>query len=364
MSPLRRTVVLSVGSILMAAACVHCLPEAAQAAQTTTFKPGPVLTAEARSEELCEAVPNRIFVHTKVGTECLAYFVTKGFETQRQAVFYFGGDAPMLATQPAFEASLQQNLNGMERLLQSWADRLHVRYVYVSRLGLQGSSGNHSERNRPRETLIFAMATSLLKARLGIDTIALAGQSRGSTIAASLLTMGQKDIQCAVLGSGAFELVNLEYDRAVKNGRKVTKAALGKVMYDPSAHIGSIEQNPARRIFVLGDPADTRTPIAQQSRFVDSLKAAGHHAVAIEVEAPDHHGASMYSVPTAGACLNNRPEQQIIRAVANAQPKKELRASALIPADGDPSAAARVIPASSAAHLRASVGPASRLSAH
>jgi pimeloyl-ACP methyl ester carboxylesterase len=310
--------------VAAAVASAFCFATAAQAAQLGTFRPGPVLAAEAKSKTLCEAVPNRIFVETDIGSECVAYFVTKGFETRRQAVFYFSGDAPTLANEAASKEFLQKNLSGIEHLLQSWADRLRVRYVYVSRLGLQGSSGNHSARDKPKETFVLNAATILLKARLGLDNIALAGQSRGATIAASLLTLGQKDVMCAVLGSGALELVNLEYERAVKEGRQVTKASLNKAMYDPAAHIGSIERKPARRIFVLGDPADTRTPLAQQIQFIDRIKAAGHNALAIEVDGEGHHGVSKWSVPAAGACLNNLTDELIIRAVARGQLQHSL----------------------------------------
>ena len=51
-----------------------------------------VLIEESRSKEKCETAANRIFVTTDLGTECVAYFVTKGFETRRQAVVFFGGD--------------------------------------------------------------------------------------------------------------------------------------------------------------------------------------------------------------------------------------------------------------------------------
>ena len=57
-----------------------------------------------------------------------------------------------------------------------------------------------------------------LKARLGLDDLALAGQSGGAAIAAGLLTLGRKDVQCVVLGSGVTEAVAFEYDFAIKHG--------------------------------------------------------------------------------------------------------------------------------------------------
>ena len=49
-----------------------------------------VLIEESRSKEKCEAAANRIFVTTKLGAECVAYFVTKGFDkTPGSAVFWW-----------------------------------------------------------------------------------------------------------------------------------------------------------------------------------------------------------------------------------------------------------------------------------
>jgi hypothetical protein len=57
----------------------------------------PVLAAEGKSQALCESVPNRIFVATTVGSECIAYWTTKGNEQRRQAVFFIDGDLPPVA---------------------------------------------------------------------------------------------------------------------------------------------------------------------------------------------------------------------------------------------------------------------------
>lgn len=94
--------------------------------------------------------------------------------------------------------------------MQLWADRLRVRYVYISRTGLQGSSGNHGDRRLPKEAFVTNAVVDGLKSKFGFDDIALTGQSGGATIAASLPTLGRKDVRCEVLGSGATEAVDLE----------------------------------------------------------------------------------------------------------------------------------------------------------
>ena len=278
-----------------------------------------VLIEESRSKEKCEAAANRIFVTTNFGTECVAYFVTKGFETRRQAVLFFGGDAS--EEQYVAPAMLEGDLAQQKKLAQLWADRLRVRYVYVSRVGLQGSSGNHGERRLPKETLVMSAVVDGLKARLGLDDLALAGQSGGAAIAAGLLTLGRKDVQCDVLGSGPTEAVEIQYDFLTQHGYHPIKAILAKKLYDPSAHLATVIRRADRRIFALGDPSDSIVAFKYQSQFVDGLKAAGHAAKLIEVEGqgPQHHGVEQFSLPVAGACLNGVADENIVAAVAREQ---------------------------------------------
>ena len=272
----------------------------------TRFKP--VLVAEGRSQAKCKAIPNRIFVTTSAGTECIAYFVTRGFGERREAVPFFGGDAIS-----ADEAWAQQNLEANEGMMQIWADQFKVRYVFVSRVGMQGSSGNHAERRFPKETIVMNAVTDALKIRLGLDKLALAGHSGGSTIAASLLTMGRNDVTCAVLGSAPLELADQQYDAATRLGFKEVKEAISANVYDPSTHVGSIVPIAERRIFIFGDPADTEVPFRFQTPFVDRLKLAGHHGLAVAVEGTgaDHHNVSWFTLPAAGACLDKVPDEKI-----------------------------------------------------
>ena len=109
-------------------------------------------------------------------------------------MLFFGGDAS--EEQYVAPAMLEGDLAQQKKLMQLWSDRLRVRYVYFSRVGLQGSSGNHGERRQPKETLVMNAVVDGLKARLGLDDLALAGQSGGASIAAGTPDAWQKG--CAV----------------------------------------------------------------------------------------------------------------------------------------------------------------------
>jgi pimeloyl-ACP methyl ester carboxylesterase len=280
---------------------------------------GAVLIAESRSKAKCESIDNRIFVTTKLGTECIAYFVSRGFESRRQAVLFFGGDASKL--QRSDPAKLETDLRFQKRAMQQWADRLRVRFIYVSRVGLQGSSGNHAERRLPKETFVMNAVVDALKARLGFDDIALVGQSGGGTIAAALLTLGRRDVRCEVLGSSATRLVDLEYDYLTQHGGHPIKTAMHRKIYDPSDHLDTIVRRADRRIFALADPSDKTVAFKYQAQFIDQVKAAGHTATLIEVDATGehHHDAEKYALPVAGACLNEVADESIIAAVARSR---------------------------------------------
>lgn len=296
---------------------------ASSAAPAAKLKPyDNAMPKEARSRELCEAVDGRIFVKVERGSECVAYFATKGSTDNRVAVVFLDGDINLERYQD--QKRIADNRVARQKFLQTWADKLGRRYVEIYRLGLNGSSGNHGERRRPHESVVINEAIELLKPRLGLDKLVLAGQSGGSTIAASLLTFGRTDIACAVLGSGAFELVDLDLAFRRSKGSSVSREALARDMYDPSANIDGVVQDPQRRIFVLGDEADQKTPFAQQVRFTNALRKAGHHARVFPIDArgeTDHDTARM-TIPVAGACARGDSDDKIYSAIPRARAKR------------------------------------------
>ncbi len=255
-----------------------------------------------------------MFTRHRLGSACIAYYATDGREDQRRAVVFFDGDVTLerYADKRGHAAELQRR----QRQLQTLANQFGVRMVRVSRLGVEGSSGNHGDRRKPEELVAMNAALDILKQRLGLDELVLAGQSGGSTLIASLLTRGRSDVSCAVLGSGAYELVDLVHTSIVRNGGRTTPRAIRNVVYDPSTQIEGIVRNSARRIFIVGDPADARTPFDQQARFVDGLVAAGHHARLVRVRATGelNHGAAGYTLPLAALCARNASDARMAKA--------------------------------------------------
>ena len=126
-------------------------------------------------------------------------------------------------------------------------------------------------------------------------------------------------MHCDVLGSGATELTEVQYEGLTRTGHHPTKNFLHRLMYDPSDHLGTIATRADRRIFALADRSDAIVPFKYQAQFIDEVKAAGHLAKLIEVDAkgPQHHGTELYALAVAGACLNEVRDEPIIAAVAS-----------------------------------------------
>lgn len=303
------------GWVALAAVATLGAVAVAPASAEPAAKFEPVLVAESKSKSLCEADPGRIFVKYQLGSECIAYYITPGLENVSRAVMFMDGDASLKDF--GDEDKRAASLEAKKRFLNSWSVKMKVRYVYISRVGLNGSSGNHALRRKPNETMVMDAAIDILQQKFGLTTIAIAGQSGGSTIAASLLTRGREGVACAVLGSGAYELAALEYDILTSKGRNVTKEAIAKAVYDPSKHVDGIRQDANRRIFILGDADDQRTPIDQQIRFHNDVEAAGHHVrfALIKAKGELDHGAMHSTIPAAGACLNGMSDERIVAAV-------------------------------------------------
>lgn len=267
------------------------------------------LVAESRSPALCEADNNRVHVRFADGSACISYFVSTGPVRTGPTVFFFDGDVPL----ERFEA-VHSQLPAIHRTVQRWSEATLTRYVFVSRPGVFGSSGNHAQRRTPSEMLAMNAAVDAIKARHGIGRIVLAGQSGGSTVAASLLTLGRRDVACAVLGSGRFNVVeSVTAFRQQRGLREIPQERLRNANFDPTDRLASITSDPTRRIFVIGDPEDTRTLFAQQTRFADQLRALGHHAVAIEAIGTGElmHGVTYLTLPVAGQCARGLDDSGI-----------------------------------------------------
>ncbi len=290
--------------------------------------------AESLSRVTCESNPDRVFVQHAEGSECIAFYPSPSPEPAAPTVIYFHGD--LTAREVQADGFTGAYLEKAHRALAAITEREKTSFVFVARPGVLGSSGNHGARWQLKEMLSMNAAVDAIKAKLGLTTIALAGQSGGSTIAAALLTFGRHDVSCAVFGSGALLLAEtVSHLRQQSGASPVTLDMLRKLYFDPGERIAAIAKQPARRIFVLGDRVDSRTPFDLQRRFSGRLKAFGHHAVTVEVAARGDtmHNVAHLTLPAAAKCARGVGDAEIVQSLApktNAAPP-----AAAAPGDGE-----------------------------
>ncbi len=275
---------------------------------------------ESLSRLTCEAKPDRVFVVHAQGSECIAIYPSPSPVAGAPTVIYFHGD--LTAREVQVDGFTGAYLQRAQQALAAIAGREQASFVFVARPGVLGSSGNHGARWQLKEMLSMNAAIDAIKTRLGLTTIALAGQSGGSTIAAALLTLGRRDVTCAVFGSGALLLAEtVSHLRDASGASPIGLDMLRRLYFDPSERISGIAQQPGRRIFVLGDPIDTRTPFDLQRRFAGRLTAFGHHAVTVEVTARGNgmHNVAHLTLPVAAKCARGIGDADIIQSLAPPQ---------------------------------------------
>jgi hypothetical protein len=264
--------------------------------------------------EACEQWPTRVFARTKLGTECVEFYATAISEPVPVAVFNFHGDfREEVLSSPNAGRAIMGRLN---LAAEAAASRYGMPFINMSRPGVLNSTGEHTKRRELKEYASMSAAIDQIKARFGIQKIAIAGQSGGGSIVAGLLALGRSDIVCAAPGSGAFDLDKLaemrarsEDDRAKARGR----------LFSPADHIEKIVKDAARRIFVIGDPRDSNTFFVQQREYAERLASAHHHAVLLYAPAADvlRHGVSQFAMDIAGMCASGRSDADIAQYISD-----------------------------------------------
>jgi hypothetical protein len=110
----------------------------------------------------------------------------------------------------------------------------------------------------------------------------------------AVLTLGRTDSDCAVVGSGAVSVktrTRLLGTKAARKGLDQTGQSLSDA-YDPIDHIEGVKPDSNHRVFVLGDPRDSKVAFDSQKEFYQKLAAAGIPAMLLIAAAKDskHHG--------------------------------------------------------------------------
>jgi hypothetical protein len=259
----------------------------------------------------CHAQEGRVWVDVDGGFDCIS-FVAAGTTTgAKSAVLFFNGDIS--------DAQLMERSQASARVQeQKQADavtaQFEIPFFIVGRPGLMGSTGYHRNGGRRDEAQVLNAALDAISSKFNLSRLALAGQSGGARIIAQLLVMGRRDIACAAMGSGAYDL-----PRLVGGGTRSTNifGDPGRRYLVPMMHVAQISVDGGRRSFVIGDPRDTVTPFPEQQAWAEKLTAGGHHAVLVNAvaEPPEFHGTAKLAITAAALCAKGTNDAEIVRAV-------------------------------------------------
>ena len=283
---------------------------AATGAHADIIKKDDMLRGVTITRAQCDAIEQAVWVNASGHDFCVRYYLsTAGGEGPRPVVFiqgdYFGKLDPKTWTWVDPSDAKDINTDDLMRMADGFSKMAKTTAIYLARIGVEGTSGNHTARKTVLELHMMNAALDAIKQRYGYEGFHLVGQSGGSKLVAGLIGL-RHDIACAVSGSGPL---------ATPGSPRTTDP--GRTFFDATRNIPLLAQNRSLRLLLVTDPADKRVPIALQSGFVDKMRQAGRQVPQFLVEAidEDHHGVVMYSELVVAGCVLGKTDAEIARAV-------------------------------------------------
>src|SRR4051794_35449096 len=154
----------------------------------------------------CAQNPQTVWVKAYGRNFCVRYYMsTAGGEGLRPAAFLQGDqlgelDPKTWTWKDVSEAKDVDTTNLME-MAHSFSKMVKTTAIYLARIGVDGTSGNHVARKTLLELHLMNAALDAIKRRHGFEGFHLGGQSGGATLVGALIRL-RSDVACAVPGSG------------------------------------------------------------------------------------------------------------------------------------------------------------------
>jgi hypothetical protein len=310
---------------------------AATDAGAEIFKKEDLLRGIVITHQQCDATAQTFWLNLHGRDYCVRYYLsTAGGEGRRPVVFLQGDQLGKfnVKTWTWIDTSEAKDMDtdDIVKMTDGFSKAAKATAIYLARIGVDGTSGNHMARKTLLELELMNAALDSLKQRYGYEGFHLAGQSGGSKIVAGLIGL-RRDVECAVMGSGPL---------VAPDDRKSTDP--GRTAFDATEHIAQVAQNRSLRPILVTDKADKTVPLVQQTGYADRLRKAGRQVPELFVEAPEttdakHHGVAGYTELVTGGCVLGRTDDEIARAVGtlvkrnleyNERRRKEASAKASI----------------------------------
>lgn len=309
-----RQAIRSFNSVL-SALCALALTAAllpATGARAEIIKVDDMLRGVTVTRAQCMATGQTVWVRVHDRDFCVRYYLsTAGGEGRRPVVFLQGDKFGQLNTKTWTWNDLGNtkdiDTDNLMRSADSFSKRAKTTAIYLARIGVDGTSGNHTARKTVLELHLMNAALDAIKQRHGFEGFHLAGQSGGSKLIGGLIAL-RNDIACAVPGAGP-----LSSAKPV-----VPSADPSRSFFDPAQNIPQLVQKRGMRIIVLTDPQDKKVSANSQSTFVARLRQAGGQVEQYFVEATDEnrHGVVEFASLAMGGCVLGRSSAEIARAIS------------------------------------------------
>ncbi len=338
---------------------------AADGASADIIKKEDALRGVTMTQAQCTAIAQAVWVNAYGQDFCVRYYLSTAGGDGSQPVVFLNGDSngplklnPRSWSDPSKAQDvdtddLMAGADGLSKTVKTTA-------IYVARIGVEGTSGNHMSRKTMLELQLMNAALDAIKQRYGFEGFHLAGQSGGSRLVVGLVGK-RRDIGCAVAGSGQMFVP----------GETGNSGDPGQAYYNALGGVPAIARNRAVRLLMITDRADQQVPISLQTPFAEKMRQAGRFVPQFFVEAtdPKHHGVFEYTRLAMAGCLLDKADADIARAVGtivrrnveinNQHKQEEARAKGAIGLmAGDPAADPRPAPATTFG--RRPIGPAAR----
>jgi hypothetical protein len=309
----RRAPALSAFGIVIAAAV-----SAASGAGADVIKRDDMLSGISTTRAQCDATPQTVWVTAFGQGFCVRYYISNaGGEGARPVVFLTGDHfwpvnpktwqwVPSTAKKfrDAFDETAKDVDTGdLVKMADAFSKMAKTTAIYLARIGIDGTSGNHVLRKTLLELDMMNAALDALKQRYGFEGFHLAGQSGGSRLVAGLAGM-RGDVSCAVSGSGAL---------APRGNTNATEP--GRSYFDPVIPV--MVKNQSLRFIMITDRADEVVPATQQIGFAEKVRRSGGHVPQFFVSATDdhHHGVVAYTQLAAAGCILGKSDTDIAAAI-------------------------------------------------
>ncbi len=255
----------------------------------------------------CRARDNRLWTEADGDAQCLAYIAADPLPASDTGIVFFHGDFPQARLSAEKMAASRHNYQiSANRLAQAFSVPVFV----MARPGVMGSTGFHVIGGVRQEHALVSKAIDELKQRHSLRRIVLVGQSGGARLTAQLLASGRDDIACAVMASGAYGIPGR------KGGGEMPTNIWGNPSRSylmPLRNVEHVVADSRRRLYVIGDRRDRRTPFDGQRKWAEALERAGHRVVLLNANAggKDHHYLSALAMTLTGMCSAGNDDRAI-----------------------------------------------------